>query len=962
MAASHVRSDRPSLRDRIARLRSLATGDPTAAVRALPAELDALEQMLAADSPARDADATTTTALHEAFFEKTDLVKLLIDPDSGAIYDANPAACRFYGYTRAAMRSLHISAINRLPRNEVSNLLRMASTEQRSHFLFEHVLASGAKRCVDVHSSPVQIDGRRLLFSIVHDVTERRDAQEALRAQRDFAEGLINTAQAIVLVLDRNGDVVRLNQYAEELTGLRQSELRGTSWIDAVIPAERRASVRALFQETLTGQFRGGNMDRLSTPDGRELWIEWYGRPLLDAHGRATGLLCIGHDMTERVRAEAALRESESELRGIIDSVSDCIVLINGDGVVQTCNALAKRVSREIYSRELARGDSIFEYVAPAETERLRGDIASAMAGTSRKREAYLDKLDEWWEMRYQPVRAADGQIWAVCITGLPVTERKRSMDLLRIQRDFGVALSSTDDLQEVAELLLDATLRIEPFDCGSVYRLDDATGDLVLITDWGISDRFRASSMHVAADRPEARAVAAGVPRYGAFTPDSPFSIPERQQDGIRGHAVVPVLYQGRVLAAIALGTRKQTEIGLAAQHALEAIAAELGSVIARVDAAKALRESEARYRLLAENTTDIISRFDAGLICQYASPACESLLGYRPAHFVGRHLSEICHPDDLSRLRRKFDRLQQEAGTARQEHRLQAQSGEWVWVETSARPLEPERTPGTREIIAVTRDITQRRSIEQRMRQHQSQLAHAGRLSLMGEMASGLAHEINQPLCSMSAAADGCLRRLAGDGVVAADLAEPLRLIASESRRAGEIVRRMRQFGRQQHSPPGAADLNDILREALALVEHEADLVGVSIRLALRHDLPPVRADRIEIQQVLINLVRNAIEAVAALPQARRVIEIISERQDRQRVRVRVTDHGPGLPDGAHDRVFAPFFTTKTDGMGLGLAISQTIIERHGGRLYVASGPAEGSAFCFDLLVAGSGDDRPD
>ncbi len=229
--------------------------------------------------------------------------------------------------------------------------------------------------------------------------------------------------------------------------------------------------------------------------------------------------------------------------------------------------------------------------------------------------------------------------------------------------------------------------------------------------------------------------------------------------------------------------------------------------------------------------------------------------------------------------------------------------------------------------------------------------QLAHIARVGTLGEMAAGLAHELNQPLTAIHLEAHTALEvRATG---VPDEILDSLSRIGEQSMRAGEIVRRMRTFARRGQARREAIAISPLIKEVLALLDHDLRLNGVETILQLRDDLPPVFVDRIEIEQVLVNLIRNAIEAMGPAATAVRRLTIATEPMPRD-VRVTVTDTGGGIAPAILARLFHPFQTTKSAGLGLGLSICQSLVEANGGRVSAGPHPAGGAAFFFELPFA--------
>jgi PAS domain S-box-containing protein len=237
-----------------------------------------------------------------------------------------------------------------------------------------------------------------------------------------------------------------------------------------------------------------------------------------------------------------------------------------------------------------------------------------------------------------------------------------------------------------------------------------------------------------------------------------------------------------------------------------------------------------------------------------------------------------------------------------------------------------------------------------EERAREQLAQLAHVARLATMGEMASGLAHELNQPLCAIVNFTEACVGLLQRDGPERENLPQALNEVARQAQRAGEVIRRLRDFVKRREPERRAVDINALVREVVAFTNVELRHGDVRVRIALGKRLPKVFADSIQIEQVLVNLVRNACEAMRDADLGAKTLTIESVRR-KGAVEVRVGDNGPGVPDELRHRLFEPFFTTKSDGMGMGLSISRSIMEVHEGRLWATPNRKGGTTFHFTI-----------
>ncbi len=258
----------------------------------------------------------------------------------------------------------------------------------------------------------------------------------------------------------------------------------------------------------------------------------------------------------------------------------------------------------------------------------------------------------------------------------------------------------------------------------------------------------------------------------------------------------------------------------------------------------------------------------------------------------------------------------------------------------------------------LALVTMARQRREAEEKARRLQAELAHVSRITTMGEMATGLAHELNQPLTAISNYLRGSITRLRKANTVTKEVLDAMERAAAEALRAGEVIRRVRSFVRKVEPEKVPVDINTTIRETVDLLRAEAECHDVAIILDLAKGLAPVAADKIQIQQVILNLARNGIEAARDTVPLPRQVVISTAQHGEGLVRVTVHDTGPGVPDGLRESIFEPFVTTKGDGLGMGLAICRSIVEAHSGRLELNGDITAGTAFQFTLPVAGPAD----
>ncbi len=294
----------------------------------------------------------------------------------------------------------------------------------------------------------------------------------------------------------------------------------------------------------------------------------------------------------------------------------------------------------------------------------------------------------------------------------------------------------------------------------------------------------------------------------------------------------------------------------------------------------------------------------------------------------------------------------------TATLEFRLIARSGTERWMKTHAVPLR-DRDGAIWALLGFTRNVTDRRRAEENERQHRISVAHMQRALSMGEMATTIAHELNQPLTAIVNYARGAIRRLqSGQGPIE-PVIDSLEAASGEAERAAQIIRNIRNFLRKQPTRQERRDLNEVLQGVLAspYIQGELRRQAIRSRVALAEGLPAIDIVPIEIEQVILNLMRNAIEAMAGSAGRDKELSVATRRGEDGGVELAVCDTGPGLPPGKAGDVFAPFVSTKPDGLGMGLAISRSIVEAHGGRIRVEQTSEHGTTFVFSLPAAVAG-----
>jgi signal transduction histidine kinase len=306
--------------------------------------------------------------------------------------------------------------------------------------------------------------------------------------------------------------------------------------------------------------------------------------------------------------------------------------------------------------------------------------------------------------------------------------------------------------------------------------------------------------------------------------------------------------------------------------------------------------------------------------------------------------------HPDDRAFLRARYDEAIGGAPTGDYEYRLLMPDGRIKHIRTLRGAAGP-RFADTFSVIGTVMDVTERKQAEEALRKAQADLAHAARVATLGELTATIAHEVNQPLAGIASSGNACLRWLASEPPNLENAKQSASRIIRDAHRASEVIGRVRSLAKKSPPEKEWLDINETVLDTVGLTRTEAAQKRASLRTQLSDDVRRVWADRIEVQQVILNLIMNAIEAVGAPGNEQRDVLVATARTDSNDVALTVRDTGTGLDPAKLEHIFDAFYTTKHEGMGMGLAVSRSIIEAHGGRLWAAPNEPRGAIFQFTL-----------
>ncbi len=784
------------------------------------------------------------------------------------------------------------------------------------------------------------------LVGIGRDITDRKRAEEAYRALVD------HSLQGLVVIQDER--VVFANSAMSAISGYGVDEILTKSSHDLwnfVHPNDRRR-VYENHRARLDGHRPPENYElQIVRKDGTVRWlelhacrIEYQGRPAI--HATCT-------DVTERVLAQQALQHSEARTHALLDAIPDLIFRLNGEGVFLDFRPaqgygltllpqeFLGRPAEDLLPESVARPlmKAIAEVLATGQVQTFEYELITP-SGT----------LDE--ECRL--VAYGDDEVIAIVRN---IADRKRAERLSRITHDLAVKLNVVDDVRKGARLCLEAAIEASQSDCGAVYLLDETSGQMKLLTHRGLSGDLSPSLLCVGRDCAQMRLLAKGRSLYyDADERGMPLS-PAQRRAGLASYAALPIRDEHTFIGTLIVASRCREPIDRQCRPALETIAAQTATTLARLHAEEALAASERNYREIFNAANEAIFVHDpaTGTIVDVNRTGLD-MFGYCQEELRQMNVGDLrAEPPVEARqsIRRWFDKAVQE-GPQVFEWLCRRNDGYCFWVEMD---LKQASIGGCDRLLAVARDITERIQAARAAENHRVELTRAWHANTLGEMASGLAHELNQPLCAIVNYAGGC-RRLAGrDPVDLHMLQDTIEQIAGQAERAAGIIRRIRSLVAKREPQRGSLEIHAVLDETMRMMEAEIARLEITVVRNLAEDLPAVAGDAVGLQQVMLNLVRNALEAMSASHTSARTLTLSTRLiQDGAAIEIAVADTGRALSPQLVDRVFDSFFTTKNDGLGIGLSLSRRIVEAHGGRLWGQSDGCTHTIFRFTLPAEGA------
>ena len=835
-------------------------------------------------------------------------------------------------------------------------------------------------RAVSDESAGVEVVGA------VMDVTAAKNAEGRIRKNETELRTTIEAVPAFVVSRLPDGSIDFVSQSWLDFTGCSMEELRDWRWTTITHPEDLDRVLNNWRAALVAGESVEHEV-RFRQADGVYRWFLDRAVPLRDEKGRIVKWYAALHDIEDRKRTRMLLAAEKRLLE----------MIARGDSLALILDALCRLVE-ELTAGSLSsillldpNTNRLWHGAAPSLpiqfTEGIDGavigpdvglcgtaaycaepvivsDIATYPLWTDFRDLALSHGLRAGWST---PIISSAGRVLGTFAVYYREPRSPTPQERTLIEQITHLASIALERAQAETVLREQASLLNLTHDCIFVRGMDD------VITYWnrGAEELYGWTA-----------ATAIGKVCHQLMETIFPSPL-----EDINGELLRKGRWEGEVVHAKRDGTR----VVVASRWSLQrderqqplAILETNNDITERKRAEAELRDSERRYRYIFQSTrvsiwevdfTQVKTAIDdvmAGGVQDFrqylathpefveqtismakivdVNEATVELFGARDKHELLVSLDHVVTTDVQDVFAEELIALAEGRTWFESQSSLKTLKGERISVVfTVAFPAEPAKLNS---VLVSIMDITEQKRTEEALRQAQADLAHVSRVTTLGEMAASIAHEVDQPLSGVVINANACLRFLTGPAPNLDEVRDGLQAIARDGRRAGDVTTRIRAFARRTGTEKEPLDINEVIREVVALAEGETRRAHACLRTELAGNLPRVRGDRIQLQQVVLNLLLNGLEAMHTVVGHSRELVITTQREETDRVHVAVRDSGSGIDPQLATRVFEAFFTTKRSGMGMGLSISRSIVEQHSGRLWAVANAGPGTTFHFTV-----------
>ncbi|MEM5383353.1 PAS domain-containing protein [Paraburkholderia phymatum] len=762
-----------------------------------------------------------------------------------------------------------------------------------------------------------------------------------------------------------DGRIEFVNRRWCEYTGLSVEQASGEGWQTAFHPDELRALVET-WRAVVASRKPGEAEARMRRFDGTYRWFVCRVTPIVDGAGEVVKWCGINSDIEDRKQAEDALRVHDQRFELIVNSLPTRVVLFTPDGDVLHANRHTLDYSgmtldelKAWKTNGLVHPDDREAVVA-----RFDASISTGEPYDAESRHRRADGVYRWFRIQGFPLHDNEGRIVLWYLLQTDIDDRKRAEALLAAEKRLLEMVALGLPLSTV----LEASCRlVEEIANGCFCRISSRDGHDMTLRHVG-SPGLPSSYLPPPGDSlvsPESEPCGmAAALKTQVIVPDvaSDLRWDRAWQEftlahGLRSCWATPILSRANDVLGTFTLFRSETGTPTPFQSDLIGQFAHIASIaIERACSITARQQADERLRKNAALMAKVEQLSSSGSFCWRPetgsftwSDQLYRIFGIEPGAPVTMDMiAARFHPGDLHLLREMIERAQ-EGKDLELDHRLLLPDGSVKHMHIQAHATRDPQ--GWLDYIGAAQDMTEHRQSEDALLALRTELAHLSRVNSLGALTASIAHEINQPLAGIMTNASTGLRMLSAEPPNVEGALETIRRTIRDGHRASEVMTRLRALFTKKAATTDAIDLVEAAHEVIELLRGEIRNERIVLRLEIADDLPPVAGDRVQLQQVVLNLLLNAMQAMNGVDDRPRQMLVRIERDDGDRVRLAVTDSGVGFDPQHAGKHFDEFFTTKREGIGIGLAVSRRIIESHGGRLWASSNAGQGATFTFSI-----------
>ncbi|MBN2463065.1 MAG: PAS domain S-box protein [Dehalococcoidia bacterium] len=880
-------------------------------------------------------DATERLQMEEALRQSEEKYRSILEQMEEAYYEvdiagnftfSNDAMCRSLGYSREELMGMNFKAY--ISPEDTDKVFQAFNQVYRTGkplaaFIEKTITKNGTVMIFETSVSPIRNEKGDItgFKGVGCDVTERKQIEEALRRSEERYRTILDEMEESYYETDLTGNYTFFNDSLCKKLGYSREELMGMNFQVHTEPEDVKK-----ITETYAEVYRKGKPIKWFSPaqirkDGTRIFAEDSISILRDQRGKVIGYRGISRDVTERTQMLEALRRSEEKYRNVLEGIEESYYEVDYAGNFTFFNdALCHQLG---YSREELMGMNYKIYTPPDKVK----EVFQAYNQVYRTGEPtklfdmeqlIKDGAQVVIENSIFPLRNEKGEIIGFRGIGRDVTQRKQMEETLR---------QSEEKYRNVLENMREA-----------YYEMDIA-GNYTFFND--------ALCRHLGYSREELMGM-----NYRTYVPlekwEDAFEIYNqvyRVGEPSEMHNVIQIRKDGRRISvessAIPIRNEKSEIIGFRGI---------MRDVTERKRTEEALRHSEEKYRTILEDMKDAYFEIDTAGNYTFFNDALCHQLGYSREELMGMNFKTYTPPDKVKETFKIYNRIYRTGEPAEiSDIALIRKDGRQLFAESSASPIRNEKD----EIVGfrgVMRDVTERKLAAEEKRQLEQKAQLASRLASVGELASGVAHEINNPLTGVI----GYAHLLLAKKDIPKDIIRDVEVINEGAQRVAGIVKKLLAFARQTKPEQRYVNINELVRTTLDLQAYALAANNIKASLRFARDLPMTVADPGQLQQVFLNLIMNA-ETAMKLAHDKGKLTIKTEHVDNT-IRISFKDNGPGITKENLEDIFNPFFTTREvgQGTGLGLSVCHGIVTQHKGRIWVESEPGKGATFVVELPVA--------